>query len=564
MAGLRDLYESGKGAIAKGFDIAREKSADAFESIGNFGKRLRGSEVKPGAATPPTGNIDGAAEARASAAEAAYNEKVNAFNQRAAGLPGGATPPPSGPDLRAGSANASTFNKAAFGADTPYSNPNVGRGAPSAEAAAYGAQPKGAFPAQQSTGMLRGAARLAGPAAVAGIEGYNIAKTAADPETTGTDVARSVGRGALRGGMTLLGGAGGAAVGSLVPGPGTVLGGLTGGAAGYAIGDKLSDAVFGPQKTAAQAKGLTINPQIEGEFGAPPEAPNKDMIPTLRGGSVTPDAMMSGVDADGRPHTPAQGYGAFQRTTPGNVGPATKVGDGTVQVAAQPAKNLRGLDMVGGVASRMAQVKSDQARDAGKVTEANLGLKLQANQLAAARLGMELGEKNRNNIKNRVSAEAGRDKELLALKPEERKSAIDTRANDLTARLETSFARRGDGVSLETAHPEQISQALLGDKFRTAVEKGRGDKMQFFKDFIGDSRHDSDNVFSYLPVYHDGSRVYTANGNSMAGARAQGRGEGIVGWSPFTPNDAIDADMQRYLRKLPTKEEYEASLKKGK
>lgn len=94
--------------------------------------------------------------------------------------------------------------------------------------------------------------RAAVPIAV-GMGGYQVLKTAADPNSTGKDVAvkaaEEVGKGATAFLGAKAGAAAGGAIGSVFPGAGTAvgatLGGIGGGLAGYFGGQKLVDRVFG-------------------------------------------------------------------------------------------------------------------------------------------------------------------------------------------------------------------------------------------------------------------------------------------------------------------------------
>ena len=82
-----------------------------------------------------------------------------------------------------------------------------------------------------------GAQRLSGAAGTA-LEGYNVAKVAADPNSSKIDVATQAAEGAGKLGATTAGAGLGAALGTAVfPGIGTALGGVAGGAAGYFGGD---------------------------------------------------------------------------------------------------------------------------------------------------------------------------------------------------------------------------------------------------------------------------------------------------------------------------------------
>ena len=167
---------------------------------------------------------------------------------------------------------------------------------------------------------------------------------------------------------------------------------------------------------------------------------------------------------------------------------------------------------------------------------------------------MEIGEKNRKVVGDRVRAEASRDPELAKLPKDERSAQIEQRAADTSARMDYSLGRRNAGQG--DASPRAVNDFMDSEKWRRGVERGRLTLGQQLKDYTGTKRHDSDDSFSYRPVFKVGGTAYTENGNSVDIAEAAGGKFNI-----FSPNSPVDADMRRYLDKLPTREEYEKRSK---
>lgn len=96
--------------------------------------------------------------------------------------------------------------------------------------------------AKGGKGALRVAGKVALPAAALS-EAVDVGTVATDPSSSGLDVATQAAQGAGRVGAAAAGAGAGAALGTAVlPGPGTIIGGIAGGAAGYFGADKLIEA----------------------------------------------------------------------------------------------------------------------------------------------------------------------------------------------------------------------------------------------------------------------------------------------------------------------------------
>jgi hypothetical protein len=128
--------------------------------------------------------------------------------------------------------------------------------------------------AQGAKGFATGAAKLAGKAATplaVGMEGYDVAKVAADPNASRLDVATQAAQGGGRLGAAGAGAATGAAIGTAtipIPIVGTVLGGLAGGAAGYYGADKLIETgrrMFGADAAAPASRAPSLLPDQPAE-----------------------------------------------------------------------------------------------------------------------------------------------------------------------------------------------------------------------------------------------------------------------------------------------------------
>lgn len=466
----------------------------------------------------------------------------------------------------------------------PEANPNVGPGRPSPEAQAYRAQPKGPFPAEPVAPTngpslmqrgLRGLGRgLIAPAAAYG--GVYAAVDAAKNGNTDQDWA------------AVEGDANKPLIASLMSKD-------TGDAFTHAI-NPIRASMHGAVRRVGEAFGFgdspvqTAKPPLAGDPVSPEASP--DMIPTLRGESVTPGQIMAGnvrgVQAD--MHNPASGYGAFQRTTTGDVGPATKVGarSSAVQPGGADASGLRlALPKANNLAGHMvnlaalgAQAHASAIKESGMAKEASLGIRAatagvqikKANQDIAAGANTALDKTVNDHIaglladKNDQYGIGGPRKGgalgVGAESADQYKDRVGQQAAETRNRIASTLANRKDGKNLEDLSDTETHQLLLLDRIRRKVDNGRGDTVQSLRDLIGNKRFDSNDLYSYAPIAKMPSLVpgqgsfhfQLANGNTITATRAKG-GE----WNYVSPNGPVDSDVAAFFTK-----QIELQNKKGK
>lgn len=482
----------------------------------------------------------------------------------------------------------------------PEANPNVGPGRPSPEAQAYRAQPKGPFPAEPvpPTGggpslMQRGLRGL-GRAAVVPAAAYGGVYAAVDAAQNGnSDWDYDTGNKLFQPALDIRKG--------IATGVGNIKGalGFENDAAQvnkeqdtqYHDAGPIRAAGVGAVRRVAEAFGFDpsgrlaqqpVKPAAVPLAGDPPAPASSDLIPTIRGEAVTPGQMMAGnvrgVQAD--IHNPASGYGAFQRTTRGDVGPATKVGARTGEVqpggsnaaglrlALPEAKNLAG-HMVN-LAALGAQAHAASIKESGAAAETGLGIR-------AALAGTQI---KRTNQEITAGANTALDKTvndhiagLLADKDDQYglggtrktgvagiggesadqyKDRLGQQASETRNRIASTLANRKDGKNLEDLSDTETQQLLLLDRIRRKVDNGRGDKVQSLRDFFGNKRFDSNDLYSYAPVAKLPSAIpgqgsfhfQLANGNTVTAVRAKG-GE----WNFTTPNGPVDSDVAEFFTK---------------
>lgn len=140
-----------------------------------------------------------------------------------------------------------------------------------------------ALPAAEAVGARFPVARAAGGAGVAlgvGLEGKQIYDVAANPNSTGIDVAAQAAQGVGRLGAAGAGAAGGAAAGSVLGPVGAAVGGIIGGGVGYMAADKAiagGRALAGSDpRSAAEQLAATAQPAPVGQAAEP----------TISGGAV--------------------------------------------------------------------------------------------------------------------------------------------------------------------------------------------------------------------------------------------------------------------------------------
>lgn len=459
----------------------------------------------------------------------------------------------------------------------PNANPNVGPGRPSPEAQAYRAQPKGPFtePVAPSNGSsllrsgMRGLARgVIAPAAAYG--GVYAAVDAARNGNTDQDWA------AIEG----------------TPAPGaSLMSKETGDAYTHAV-NPIRASMHGAVRRVGEAFGLGDAPVKTAQpiAGSTPPTEPSGLIPTLDNEMVTPGQLMAG-NVRGAPsevdvHTPASGYGAFQRTTKGDVGPATRVGarTGAVQPAAggglqlPEAKGLAG-HMVN-LAALGAQAHAAAIKESGMAREASLGIKAatagvqikKANQEIAAGANTALDKTVNDHIAGLIADKndqygiggprKGGTLGVGGESADQYKDRIGQQASETRNRIATTLANRRDGKNLEDLSDTETHQLLLLDRIRRKVDNGRGETVQNLRDLIGNKRFDSNDLYSYAPIAKMPSLVpgagsfhfQLANGNTITATRAKG-GE----WNYVSPNGPVDSDVAAFFTK-----QIELQTKKGK
>jgi len=366
-------------------------------------------------------------------------------------------------------------------------------------------------------GALRGAAtRLGGPALVGAAEGYNVASTLADPASSGTDMVREVGRSALRGGATLLGGAGGAMLGGPV-------GAIAGGVGGYAVGDAAANAVFGPKRVAA----APVIPQAT----TMPTAQRVNDVAVPQQERLDPNAMLD------NPRTPIpEGTGAFRRTGAKNAtlvdSRAAKLRDAQTQVPA--SQKIGPAGFLGGLTARVASVKSAQAG-------ANAENTAIAQQMKAAALRLQMRQQREKGVESELRNEVVRDPELAGMAKEEREAATNQRVADISQRFARSAASQGKELGdLSTVETSQLRSL---EQFRKGLEKQRGGIDNFVRSFIGNKQFDHENLYDYAPEsVRDaalGAILTMRGGNEVRVDKVVRNGE--THW--FSPNDPLKTDL---------------------
>jgi hypothetical protein len=496
-------------------------------------------------------------------------------------LPGGASggaggPPPRGP-------LGSTFDPG--GAESPR-----GGGRFDAAKAAMAEQARVSGAPYQKAGevgvkLAKGGLGLAGGIArraplIANI--YEVADTAsrmASPGITSaerkTEGVRGVIRGIGQSAFGVLGGIGGAGLGTLaLPGPGTIAGGAAGIAGGtYAGGelaDKLSNFLLGPQK------GQSLLDRVGGQNAAPPGAPppaqtgGDDVVQSGSIGVKESDAEMAGLDRQnslraGR--VQAAREAAVQNASPEAGGTGIPIGGlryGRANAGATSARQERRWGMM--------DEALDVARERNRITAASERAKLLQAQNAA-----DLDKRKVETAEEEAGAKRVEDLiksggvELTGKKKEssfgfggEDDKGFEGRGNVTTADfrgdVHFSVGNRKDGKKIGQMTPGEVQQLFLAKRVKDKFIAGRGDTVQFIRDFFGTKQFNSRDLYSYLPrtgpkgelmgaeiaqIPGGGSFLLRAkNGSSMTATRGMG-GE----WNLTGPNGAIDSDIAALFSK---------------
>lgn len=546
-----------------------------------------------GSATPENvgkaaGNAVNAGEAAVENMGQAGREAKAGYNQ-ARGLGAGPTPPSIGGDLMkvntpAGPSIGDELGKLRG----PLTRPEQAMRA----AGDYLSNATGGYTNVAKSG-LKAAANIGGgllKRAPGVAQAYNVADTVSHVASDGLTPAerkREGVRGAISmigtGAGTLLGGALGTAGGTLVaPGPGTVAGGIAGGATGAVLGqqgaDWLSDKVLGP----AKGKGLMDR------FGDGPTPGNTP----LAGGGTMSGSIPNNNAEPARPAFDPDAARAQARMEVGLQSAATPLfSNGTNEAYA--GGGFRGAASPAGgkfddAFQAMAKLGAYGAAGREAKNAADVGLRTQANTLASQKAAFDMGAKTReldqkdNEMKLKL-AEYGQKKEEAGAKrfddevsqevlrdpalakkdstlgfggetPEANKARVAQATATLKSNINYSVGNRSDGKKYGDLAPVEKQQLFLANRVKQKIEAGRSDVTQVMRDFFGNKRADSRDLYSYMPktgkdgslqgaeiasLPGGGSYVLKAqNGNTMTASRGMG-GE----WNITGPNGPIDADI---------------------
>jgi hypothetical protein len=289
---------------------------------------------------------------------------------------------------------------------------------------------------------------------------------------------------------------------------------------------------------------------LTGNEGAP--ASDEGLIPTLRGANVTPQELISNTR-----HVPVPGTGAFQRTTPGNRGQAIGIDTRAAQARDAAQAQQQRTPRIGDIAVAAAKFRGEQLARAGNRADAEVGIKQQQANTAAATAGLAVKEARSKEVNSAIENHVAADSSISSIKDKDERAGVMTqRTADLKRRANYSLGRYN--ASQGNANPATVNDFLDADKFRNKIDAARGTWKQAFTDYFGNKRYDSSNSFSYMPAYKKGSRLYAANGNSLGATEAVG---GEFNW--FGPNNPIDADMKRHIDDLPDEATFKARRQKG-
>lgn len=351
-----------------------------------------------------------------------------------------------------------------------------------------------------------------------------------------TDRLKTGARTALRVGGGILGGAAGGTLGSVVPFGGTAIGGLAGGAAGYSLGDRIADALVGPQPTAPTAPpapNLTAGidaegseaPTLRGSIGpssavtraapAPAAAPQRDSLrsydgPVTPGMATTPgtgyikSSEGGGSYIDARNERAAQLSGTPMADSYHGGASRSVIGNGEGLRTGAGGSGGSALGDLGGAAAGTAvavgaenrEAKAKQLAAARELGYAHVGATLRGQDLtadaASARLKYDREKFNAEQAaklpaEQRAEAEAAAKLNQQAFEGASRsflgeaggdKSKADQLASQYTTQVTQSMRSRVQNLMKQPASPErdaqleQVAKKVAGGKW---VAKDYGD-----------------------------------------------------------------------------------------
>jgi hypothetical protein len=402
---------------------------------------------------------------------------------------------------------------------------------------------------------------------------------------------------------TVIGGVGGAALGGFaLPGAGAVPGGIAGAAGGAMVGgqaaDWISDKLMGP------SKGKGLFDRLADAQNVP--APTKNMAADTRPDQGSMDDNIPGTwhrkgDMAERIPTEAERRAAtaevlkLETQIQANRANASPEAGGTgVSIAglrgapAAPANATEALSMLQGygAASRMQknQVEAGQR-------QSELGLRGEANRIAAAKAAYDMAKDQRDFDYKKSTDDRTFKTEQEEKTAKSHDTKIESFVTELTGERETgimgvvggeddkayearrkrtgdafrtevnaTLANRKDQRKIGELSNAEVEQLMMAKRIKNKFESGRGDAVQSLRDFFGNKRFDSRDLYSYLPaVGKDGSLqgaqiasipggggyvLKSRNGNTMTATRGLG-GE----WNLTGPNGPVDADVAAIFAK---------------
>lgn len=312
-----------------------------------------------------------------------------------------------------------------------------------------------------------------------------------------------------------------------------------------------------------------------------PVTPPTPMVPTSAG-PQTPQQVIDGTAV------PAIGTGVIQRTGgPQGKGTATAVGlrqPGQPEVPQKP-DDLAALRRLGGQGAfgSMAALGGYGAISRMKKEEADLGLRTQAAQMSVLKYNNEVARDKRDfDVKQEESGAKRFDDVLkqhsvevtgaqktsmvpgMSEKPEEYKARVAQTEAKVKGDISYTLGDTAGSKKIGDLAPAEQQQLLMGSKMKGLVEKARESGAQWARDFFGNKRFDSKNLYSYMPAdaegtvipFQGGYLIRTRNGNTLSVSKTGG------GFNFTGPNDPVDADVMSLVG--PVIEKFERSQQKPK
>jgi hypothetical protein len=550
MAGLRDLFDKGKGVFNRGMEIMKEKSSDLFDRVHGKSSPVRDAEPKVNASVETP--------------EARQARMANEMNSRQSAKAAAEGKPLSKPHFRGPHAVERNIPPG-ISASNPNVNLRAGKASPEAQAfRSAGGGRASPPPSAPKPGMLRGAAttlgRVAGPLAAASGVPDQLQNGATDmDDRIAQELSPNVGLAklpgapqlgesetnalrALHGNIISLGRRTGNALSFGANAGDKIVGGIR----DIAQGNPLGTTQFGENAQAA-VRGAAVTPNnLDAELRAgAPGAPGDVQVPAAER-PLDPGAMLR----DSSTPIP-EGTGAFQRTTPGNVGKPQLVDSRPAMLRDQQAqveasqRQVGPAGMLGGYIARLAKLKGEQAAQ----SQANFegGMNVKRGRLAVAAHQQALADRTArekgvaDEIRNEVIRDSSGD--LAGKTKEDRESVTNQRAADVSQRYVRSAASQGKQLGdLSTVETSQL-RAL--EQFRKGLGAQRPSFDNFLRSFTGNKQFDHENLYDYAPEGVDDSSamgpVLIMRGGNKVRLEKSGVRAGETHW--FSPNDPLKTDL---------------------